>query len=217
MNEELAFPFEIKSLTASGTLEGVAAGYGNRDRQGDVIAAGAFAASLAEHRRRGTMPAMLLHHDVARPCGAWETFSETPAGLLVAGRLTLDATDGREAYALLNSKALTGLSVGFSNAQRNHGAGGSEIVAGDLHEVSLVAIGANPAARITRVKSAPTAREIERALAEAGLSNRQAKAGAAMIAKELQAEDPEDEQAARLAAIIAAARMDLKSLFERNI
>jgi len=89
MNETFAYPFDIKRLSESGTLVGVAAGYGSRDLQGDVIASGALAASLADHRRRGTMPAMLLHHDRARPIGAWDSFSETGGGLLVAGRLTL--------------------------------------------------------------------------------------------------------------------------------
>ena len=217
MTETRDFHFELKHLGDSGAIEGVAAGYGNRDLQGDVIAAGAFAKSLHDHQRRGTMPAMLLHHNLARPIGAWESFSETPGGLLAKGRLTLDAVDGREAYALLNTKALTGLSVGFSNAQRTTKAGAAEIVSGELHEVSLVSIPANPEARVTRVKGAPTPREIERALAHIGLSARQAKAGAALVAKHLSQSSYETDAAAeQLAALIASARADLQPIMKWN-
>jgi HK97 family phage prohead protease len=216
MIETRDFQLDLKALTETGTLEGLAAGYGNIDRQGDVMAAGAFAKSIQTHRQRGTMPAMLLHHDMKRPAGAWESFTETPAGLLAKGRLALETADGREAYSLLKAKALTGLSVGFTGAKRAMKATGPEIVEGELLEVSLVAIPANPEALVTRVKSTPTARDIEQALIGAGLSNRQAKAGAALVAKHLQSNTDDDEQAERLAALIASARTDLQTFIKRN-
>jgi len=194
MIETRAFPLEIKALSETGALEGVAAGYGNVDRQGDMIMPGAFAKSLLDHRRRGTMPAMLLHNDQTRPARAWEPFEETPSGLLAKGRLTLDASDGREAYALLQGKALTGLSVGFTNAKRKNTAAGFVIETGELHEASLVTIPANVEARVTRVKGLPSARDIETALIGAGLSNRQAEAGAALLARHFSQSNDEDDE-----------------------
>lgn len=217
MKETRDFNLEIKDLSETGTFEGLAAGYGNVDRHGDVIAPGCFAASLLEHQRRGTMPALLLHHDIARPAGTWLDLRETPDGLMAKGRLALDAQDGREAYALLSAKAITGLSVGFSNAQRMARGGRTEIVAGELLEVSLVAVPANPAAVVSRIKSAPTPRVIEEALIGAGLSNRQAKAAAALVSKHLaQSGNQETEAAAqRLAAIINEARTGLAQFKKR--
>lgn len=135
-------------------------GYGSTfggplDSYGDVIAAGAFSESLATHKTRKTMPAMLWHHDASEPIGRWLELREDATGLAVTGKLTLGTTRGSEAYALMKDEAL-GLSIGFRIP--SGGAAYSRekrtLKKVDLVEISLVALPSNHAARITHVKSA---------------------------------------------------------------
>ena len=73
-------PFEIKSLSESGHIEGLLAGFGNTDSHGDVVDSKAFTRTLAE--RNGRPLPMLLHHDLRRPIGAWKTWEETKSARL---------------------------------------------------------------------------------------------------------------------------------------
>ena len=137
-----------------GVVEGYAATFGNKDRQGDVIEPGAFSASLATHRTKGTLPAMLLHHDLKRPIGVWESIEEDAKGLKVRGRLTQGVRDTDEAFALLKSGALHSLSIGFitKREEYNRAARANHIKQVELWEVSLVTIPANDQATITSLK-----------------------------------------------------------------
>ncbi len=173
------FSFDIKSLGETGLIEGVASAYGNVDLQGDIVAAGAFAKSLAEGQAAGRRPAMLLHHDMARPVGRWDSFAEDPKGLLVKGQLALGTPDADTAYALLKAKALAGLSVGFTGAVRALRRDGVRTIkSANLIEISLVSVPANPDARVRRVKAISNAADIEALLRTTGLSGRKAKAAA---------------------------------------
>lgn len=153
--ERLDLEFKF-APSAAGLIEGLASPFGGSpDRVRDIVAPGAFTRSLAEHKARGTMPAMLLSHDPAAVAGAWESVVETPQGLTVAGRLTLGTTTGDETYALTRSKALTGLSIGFRTIKATRLPGGiRRLDEVDLLEISLVSVPAAPAATITSIKSA---------------------------------------------------------------
>lgn len=194
------FPFQLKSLSDAGAIEGVAAGYGNLDSHGEIFAPGAFTKSLASMKSGGRQPAMLLHHDLHRPAGRWDEFKETPQGLFVKGALALDAADGREAYALLKSGALSGLSVGFKPLSEKAGANGATVITdAELFEVSLVAVPSNPITRISAVKGIGSVRDLEEILREHGMSSRQAKraANAAFRAADEPDPSPISERAAR--------------------
>ena len=54
-----AYALDLKATGDDGTVEGYGSVFGVRDSYDDVIAAGAFQASLAAHKKTGTMPAML--------------------------------------------------------------------------------------------------------------------------------------------------------------
>jgi uncharacterized protein len=205
----IAFPFELKQLGATGQIEGLAAGYGDVDLQGEVLQPGAFARSLATGKQAGRMPAMLLHHDLARPVGRWDTFTESSDGLVAKGRLTLDVNDGREAYALLRDGALTGLSVGFTGAKAAPGRGPRTITEAELIEVSLVTIPANPRARVSSVKAIGGARDIEELLRESGVSGRKAKAAASAAWRAINDNDSDPAADAAVAAILTKATADL--------
>jgi len=172
-------PFEIKSLSDAGQIEGLLAGFGNVDHGGDKLMPGCLSKSL---ERRGTPLPMLLHHDLSRPIGAWKEWQERDDGLYVKGSLTLSTRDAQEAHALAKDGALTGLSIGWAPVKDTRDAKGVRLVAeAELFEGSLVSVPMNDRARVAAVKSVGSARDIAELLQSAGISGRRAKiaAGAA--------------------------------------
>jgi uncharacterized protein len=124
------------------------------------------------------MPAMLWQHDPSEPIGVWTDMSEDKGGLLVKGKLA-DTQRGRDARTLMKLNAINGLSIGFvatGKSWKEEDGISTRILTGiDLWEVSLVTFPANPAARVTSIKSADVAqiktiRDAERALRDAGFS-----------------------------------------------
>lgn len=147
--------------------EGVFWGYaalfnGAPDAYGDVVAPGAFARTLAEHKAAGTAPLMLWQHDLRSPLGVWIDLREDDRGLAVKGQLVLAAAGGREAHALLKAGALDGLSIGFRARGFTRRPGGGRLLTDlDLVEISLVSLPAGARARVTDVKSAAQAAQPE--------------------------------------------------------
>lgn len=173
--ETRAFALTVKAAGDDGSIEGYGSAFGVRDNYDDVIAAGAFAASLKAHKAEGTMPAMLWQHDSDEPIGVWTSMTEDEKGLKVVGKLALDTVRGKEAHALLKMGALNGLSIGFVSKQWAYDRESEvrTLTEIELWEVSLVTFPANQKARITNVKSADeikTPKDIERILREAGIS-----------------------------------------------
>jgi uncharacterized protein len=176
--EQRSFALALRSLGEDGMIEGYGSVFGVRDSYGDVIEPGAFKASLAGHKSAGTMPAMLWQHDPSEPIGVWTDMSEDKGGLLVKGKLA-DTQRGRDARTLMKLNAINGLSIGFvatGKSWKEEDGISTRILTGiDLWEVSLVTFPANPAARVTSIKSADVAqiktiRDAERALRDAGFS-----------------------------------------------
>ncbi|RXV64867.1 phage major capsid protein [Roseovarius sp. A46] len=140
---------EVKAqLTASedGTIEGVAWPYATPDRTGDVITKGAL-------NTPETLP-MLFGHDQGQVVGVWDQIAETDDGLTVKGRLLIDdVARAREVRAMVTSKAVTGLSIGFITKAATPQRRGRQITKADVLEISVVAVPAHPGARITSAKS----------------------------------------------------------------
>jgi HK97 family phage prohead protease len=215
MIETQAFPLNIKALSETGEIVGLASVYGNVDRQGEAVAPGAFRASIERMMTIGRGLPMMREHSPTLTCGVWTDFEETGGALRVTGRLLLDTDAGREAHALVKAGALGGLSVGFSNAKRTIAGGQRLITSGELLEVSLVAIPANAEAVIETVKSAPHPRDIDQALRALGLSNRQAKAATAAAIKALATAQDGNTDDAALAAIFTEARQRIAPFVAR--
>ena len=178
--KQLDVPFRLKAAPdADGRFEGFGAVFDNTDSFDEVIAPGAFKASLAAYRRQGRMPALLWQHDARAPIGVWESLSETDAGLMARGRLLLDLQLGREAHILLQAGALDGLSIGFRTLQArlDDTTGVRTLTEIELFEISLVTFPANAGARVTAVKTGGIAspRDFERAMRGLGFSRRQAR------------------------------------------
>lgn len=140
-------------------IEGYAAIFGAPDLNGDVIARGAFAASIAR-AARGSVK-MLYQHAVDAPVGFWTELKEDARGLFAAGELHLGTRQGAEAYALVREQIVDGLSIGFRT--RRAGAmteGQRRLDEIELWEISLVTFPMAPAARVTRIGPPPVAQPL---------------------------------------------------------
>ena len=153
---------------AEGVIEGYGSVFDNVDHGGDIIAPGAFAASL----RGGRKVKMLLQHDPADVVVTWEAVEEDAKGLRVRGRLLTSIRKGAEAYELIKAGAIDGLSIGFRTVKSMARDGKRVIMQADLWEVSLVTFPMNELARVDAVKAAEMSeRDLERLLTrDAGLS-----------------------------------------------
>jgi HK97 family phage prohead protease len=197
--------FVVSGLDEAGTFTGIASDVGmNRNRWS--YSSDAFNASLADHKARGTMPALLVHHDITKPVGRWNEITPSSAGLRVRGSLALDTTDGREAYAHLKAGSLAGLSTGALHSDQRPGKDGAVVTKADLYEISLVAVPALPTARVLRVSSITGVRDLEDLLRDTGISGRKAKAAATAAWRAINTTDEPD---AALASILDAASTSL--------
>ena len=173
--------FQVKALSDDGMIEGYGSVFGVRDSYSDIVAAGAFKASLAAHKAAGTMPALLWQHRSDEPIGVWTSMVEDQKGLAVVGQLAMDTTRGREAHALLKMRAINGLSIGFMTKDWTYDRQTDirTVTQLELWEVSLVTFPSNSAARVTSVRSADeigTPKDAERILRDAGFSRADATA-----------------------------------------
>ncbi len=179
--ERKSLTLEVKSVDDSGTFEGYAAAFGNVDAVNDIILAGAFKASLKDHKGKKTMPALLWQHIPSQPIGVWESMSEDEHGLFVKGRLLRDdVQQAKEAHALLKVGAISGMSIGYyaRDYSMDEKTWIRTLKKIDLLEASLVTFPANDAARVTGVKGVEvkTIREFEAALRDVmGFSASEAK------------------------------------------
>lgn len=211
-----ASPFDIKTISDSGSIEGLLAGFGNVDHGGDKLLPGSLSKSLAA---RSTPLPMLLHHDIKRPIGAWKSWDDTADGLYVKGTMTLASRDAQEAHALAKDGALTGLSIGWKSKVSTRDATGARVVSeADLFEGSLVSVPMNDKTRVASIKSIVGARDIEELLREGGLSSRQAKAAASAAWKSINTsnDDDEAEAEAEARAILDASAARIRALGDKR-
>jgi HK97 family phage prohead protease len=186
---ELDFALDTKAVNDDGYIEGLAVGYGNLDRGGDIVLPGAIRMGAK------TLP-MLMYHDQKRPAGAWTHFEEVSDGLLAKGRFAMSTTTGKEAHGLVKDGALGGLSMGYQTLKHRIVGKARHLIEVALHEVSLVTIPMNEKTLITSVKDIldggqlPTVREFEEHLRDAGFSKSLATAIAAKATPHLRG-DPE--------------------------
>lgn len=131
----------------TGEITGIAWPFNAPDRVGDVIQRGAFAKALPP------LP-MLASHDQKDTVGVWDEITETDEGLTVKGRLLVNEVQrAAEVRSLIKAGALRGLSIGFASRKALPRKGGGRTISDlELLEISVVAVGAHPGARITSTK-----------------------------------------------------------------
>jgi HK97 family phage prohead protease len=147
--------FKIQTLNHQGLFSGYASVFDIEDEQKDIIKHGAFRKCLETLERQSRLPKMLWQHDANEPIGRWLFMEEDENGLYVEGQLILEVQRAREAYALIQSKAIDGLSIGYrvQESLKERSLQTRHITKLELFEVSLVTFAANPAARVTNVKT----------------------------------------------------------------
>ena len=138
--------------TQTGLIEGYASLFQVADLGHDMVMPGAFTDTL---RRKGAQGIrMLWQHDPAEVIGTWLDLRETALGLQVRGVLNTQVQRGREALALLQGGAISGLSIGFETkgSQQPRGTALRRLTRIDLWEISLVSFPMLPQARVHAVK-----------------------------------------------------------------
>lgn len=143
-------------VTEGRVIAGYASLFGQRDQGGDVVQAGAYAASLAALGAAGRRVKMLWQHDPAQPIGVWDEVREDGRGLWVKGRILTEVEKGREAVALLAAGAIDGLSIGYRTVTAERDGKGRRLLTGlELWEVSLVTFPMLAEARVAAKAEAP--------------------------------------------------------------
>lgn len=202
------FAFNIKSFEETGAFAGYASVFNVTDSQNDMVMPGAFARTLLE----GAPAKLLWQHQPEEPIGVLKTLKEDAIGLYIEGEILLSLTRGREAYALLKSGAINGLSIGYRTKEYAYDpeSGIRYLTEVELFEVSLVTFPANELAGVTSLKSGtPTIRDLEHILRDAGFSRKDAKAVAARGFAALH--DPRDAASEELIAALENAASILQS------
>lgn len=201
--QHLRIPLEVKSLKTR-EFEGHGSVFGNRDLGGDIVAEGAFARSLDDHRKAGQLPQMFWNHDPGQVAGKWLDMAEDNTGLAVKGVLAKTPL-GDEVHELLKMDAVRGLSIGYRTLDQDWRDDGTRIIKeAELWEVSVVSIPMNPLAQVAHVKSrlsasgeyVPTVREFERTLRDVGCSKKVAKTIISKVYEDVRDERPSDDDEA---------------------
>lgn len=171
------FGFELKSLDNKGAFAGYGSVFNNADAYRDVVMPGAFAQSLADWKAKDALPPILWQHDSTNPIGPFTAMHEDGTGLYCEGQLLIkDVPQAAVAYALLKSKTIRGMSIGYDPIEEEYDGktNVNRLTGIDLWEVSLATFPANTEASVTQIKSildageTPTIREFEGLLREAG-------------------------------------------------
>ena len=156
---ELKFAGGKPVMTEGAVIEGYASRFGLPDQGGDIVAKGAFGASLARLAAKGDKVRMLWQHDPTRPIGVWDEIREDTTGLWVKGRLLPEVALAREAATLIKEGAIDGLSIGYRTIRATKDQRGHRVLNEvELWEVSLVTFPMLPEAKLG-AKSADEAQE----------------------------------------------------------
>ena len=130
-------------------IEGYASRFGQCDQGNDVVASGAYRASLKRLSDAGRGVKMLWQHDPAQPIGVWDEVGEDDTGLFVKGRILDSVEKGREAAALIAAGVIDGLSIGYRTKAATKDKQGRRVLTElELWEVSLVTFPMLPSARV---------------------------------------------------------------------
>ncbi|SDD76130.1 HK97 family phage prohead protease [Ruegeria marina] len=162
------------TVSEDAVIEGYASLFGQTDQGGDIVQAGAYAASLKALEAGGQRVKMLWQHDPAQPIGVWDEVREDGRGLWVKGRLLESTQKGHEAAALIRAGALDGLSIGYRTKRAVKDDKGRRLLTElELWEVSLVTFPMLPSARVAAKGISPEAEWTWRSIAELFDSARQ--------------------------------------------
>lgn len=139
-------------VTPSGVVKGYAAVFGTADQGNDVIMPGAFAKCL-RNKAPGDIR-MLYQHDAKEVIGVWQHLQENVHGLYAQGQLITDVVRGAEVAALLQHRAIDGLSIGFkaTRSRTLPRSGIRELLEVEIWEISVVTFPLHLGARVSKAQ-----------------------------------------------------------------
>lgn len=149
------FTLKVKAVEETGQIEGYASVFGNVDSANEIVLPGAFADSLAAHKKAGTTPLMLWQHNTDEPIGVWDDLADDGKGLFVKGTLLKGVQVAEEAFIRLKAGAVRGMSIGYrikASEPNKDKPGVINLKSLDLLEASIVSLPANRRARVEAVK-----------------------------------------------------------------
>jgi HK97 family phage prohead protease len=152
------FPLKLKQQLEdddSGCFTGYASTYDDEpDLQNDIIQRGAFSQAI---RQQGKGFPLLWSHQQNEPIGVGRV-EDSAAGLIVNGKMVMADPVAQRVHAHMKAGSIKGLSIGFTvprgegkTAYRDDGSRVLKEI--HLHEISLVAVPANPKAIVASVKT----------------------------------------------------------------
>jgi hypothetical protein len=158
------YTLKVKALgdETSGSFQGLASPYGGPpDLVGDIIAPGAYKQAI---QQQGAGYPLLWSHKQDEPIGIAKV-SDSPAGLVVDGKLLMTDSGAQRAYNFMKAGIVRGLSIGYQvdPAKVTYGDDGTRTLKEvRLFEISLTSVPCAPTAQVTSVKSLS---QVERLLA----------------------------------------------------
>lgn len=183
--ERRAFSFKVKEVEDTGRFTGYASVFGVLDAYREVVAEGAFTASIKAIGDSGRPLPCLWQHLSSAPIGGYDKLEQDAKGLYVEGFLLVNEIErARETHALMKRGIVSGLSIGyyviedsFNEKERIRTLKEIELV-----EVSVVTFPANSEARVETIKAKlqrgckVSLREFEAHLREQGWTRSEAEA-----------------------------------------
>ncbi len=147
-------PIDLNSPKKKGVFDGYASVFNTVDYHQDVVMRGAFMKSLNQWHQKLQTPLLLWQHNPNEPVGYCLNLAEDHHGLAIRGQILTSFKRGSEAYTLIKSRRISGLSIGYipTQTQTIPGQNVRVLMEIDLREISLVTIPANPHAEILSVK-----------------------------------------------------------------
>jgi len=143
-----------------GQFTGYASVFGNKDSYGDVVVKGAFAETLQKYDAGGAGVPVYWQHRMDDPMmniGITLEAREDDHGLFVKVQLDLDNPNGAQTHKLIKEGRVKQMSFAFTVVERKwvdtEEDFYQELTQLDLHEVSVVPVGANQETELLAVKS----------------------------------------------------------------
>ncbi|MGL9717327.1 MAG: HK97 family phage prohead protease [Wolbachia sp.] len=151
MNKKfLCSSLSIKNIGENGVFSGYASVFNIVDTQNDLILPGAFKENLDKDKIK-----LLWQHNSGEPIGNIIDICENDVGLYITAHLLLGIRKAEEAYLMLKTGVINGLSIGYIPIKYDidHESGARVLRQVELWEVSLVTFPANLAAQVISVKN----------------------------------------------------------------
>ncbi|MBI1401448.1 HK97 family phage prohead protease [Hyphomonas sp.] len=177
------YAFKLEGKAEGREFEGYGSVFGVVDSYNEIVAAGAFAKSIAEIKASSRALPVLWNHNSNEPIGKYLELTEDAHGLKVRGELLTGSVQrAREVAELISAGVVSGLSIGFwpRAYTRDDKTGIVTLTECELREISAVTFPANGEARIETIKAKLAGggklseREFEKLLRDAGLSRTEA-------------------------------------------